>query len=80
MDSLKFRFRRPEKMVAARKVGPRGDIAESAELAEKHPRLLEIFDQLEAGVIDEEQAVEALTERRKRRYGRVGRLIEAFTS
>jgi len=46
----------------------------------KPERLLEIFRQLQAGEIDEDQATEALEIRRQRRYGRVGRFVEAITS
>jgi hypothetical protein len=47
---------------------------------DKPMRLLDIFDQLESGLIDEDGAVEALRERRERRHGRVGRFLEALTS
>jgi hypothetical protein len=43
-------------------------------------RLLDIFDRLESGDIDEDQAVEALKRRRDRRHGRFGRILEALAS
>jgi hypothetical protein len=46
----------------------------------KPQRLLEIFRQLQAGEITEDEAVRALEVRRERRYGRVGRFLEAITS
>lgn len=56
---------------------------EAKRLADKTARpqrLLEIFRQLQAGEITEEEAVKALEARREKRYGRVGRFVEAFTS
>lgn len=54
--------------------------AEFDEEMRKPQRLLEIFRQLQAGEISEEEAVKALEARRLRRFGRVGRFVEAITS
>ena len=43
-------------------------------------RLLDIFDQLGTGELDEAGAVKALKERRERRQGRFGRILEALAS
>lgn len=42
----------------------------------KRLRLLQIFEDLQAGKITEDEAVEALEERRRRRHGKTGRFWE----
>lgn len=65
---------------AVRKV-PRQNVRKEHVVDVKKPqRLLDIFGQLQAGEITEDEAVRALEARRNQRYGRVGRFVEAITS